>query len=318
MKNSIRRLLSLAMVLILILSTTTVLSGCYVTNSGKMKKVEGTYELTTYRGDSDWLAERGMKLIMVIRADGTGYYGYKDNDTEPFIAELRCRFTADPDESGKYEYVEIDFKGDGEYEKFAINAGRWRKKTNLNSQKPKWKGNLFEGTAEIDYQIHVDFTRIDKATDRSVIDEHFAGAPVLPYGIRKHSGAYEFKSLEGGVYPDVVGYIPPSPLVYLYLDLDFSSGKGTAYYMLKSNEEAKVVAFDLRASKNELGEFILLLGETEARLLNLEFYSTHIHIPRYDTEYFRLDYIGTLSPELLTTYAENAYASYLAGLDVLQ
>lgn len=318
MKNSIRQLLSLAMVLILILSTATVLSGCYIVNSGKMKKVEGTYELTTYKGDSDWLTERGIKLIMVIRADGTGYYGYKDNNTKPFVAELRCRFTADPDDSNKYEYIEIDFEGNGEYEKFAINAGTWRKQTNLNSQKPKWKGNLFEGTAEIDYQIHVDFTRIDKTTDKSVIDENFSGAPILPYGIRKHSGAYEFKTLEGDIYTDTVEYIPQSSLVYLYLDLNFSSGNGTAYYMLKSNEEAKVITFDLRASTNENGEFTLMLGDVPAKIVNGEFYSTHIHISRQDTEYLKLDYIGTISPELLTAYAENAYASYLAGLDVSQ
>ena len=144
MKNSKRQLLSsFSLVLILILSL-TVLSGCYITNSAKMKYVEGTYELTTYSGDGNWLEEREMKLIMVIRSDGTGYYGYKDHDTEPFISELRCRFINDPEESGKYEYVEIDFDGRGEYHKFAINGRPWQTNTNLNSQKPQWKGNIIE------------------------------------------------------------------------------------------------------------------------------------------------------------------------------
>ncbi len=314
MKNSIRRLLSLALILILILSTATVLSGCIVTKSAKMKYVEGTYELTTYSGDSDWLTERGIELIMVIRQDGTGYYGYKDNDTEPFISELRCRFISDTEESSKYQYVEIDFEGNGEFHQLGIYADL--RKQNLNSKQAKWKGNLFEGTAEIDYYIDVGFTRIDKDTDRSLIDERFAGAPVLPYGVNKYVGAYQFQGLDGGLYPDVVGYVPPSPLIYFYLDLDFYSGKGTAYYMLKSDEEAKVVIFELRATKNESDEFVLQLGEREAKIIKGEFYSTHIHIPRQGTEYFKLDYIGTVSPELLTTYCENAYESYLSGLEV--
>ena len=316
MKNSIRRLLSLAMVLILILSTATVLSGCIITKSAKMKYVEGTYKLTTYSGNSDWLTERGIELIMVIRADGTGYYGYRSNDAEPFISELRCNFLTDPEESGKYQYVEIDFEGKGEYHKLGINADF--KDQNLISKEAKWKGNLFEGTAEIDYYIDVGFTRIDKATDRSIIDERFSGAPVLPYGIKKYVGAYHFTTFEGGIYPDVEGYVPPSPLVYFYLDLDFYSGKATAYYMLKSNEEARVVTCDLLALKNEQGTVDLHIGEIEAKIVNGEFYSVYIHIPRQGTEYFKLDYIGTTSPELLTIYCENDYASYLSELDVSQ
>ena len=180
MKKSIKRILSITMALVLILSTVAVLSGCYVTHSAKMKYVEGTYELTAYSGDGNWLEEREMKLIMVIRSDGTGYYGYKDKDTAPFVSELRCRFINDPEESGKYQYVEIDFKGNGEYEKLAINARISNQ--NLNSQKPKWKPIEWGKTPEIDYQIYVGFTRIDKATDRSIIDEYFSGAPFLPFG----------------------------------------------------------------------------------------------------------------------------------------
>ena len=315
MKNSIRRLISLALVLILILSAATVLSGCIVTKSAKMKFVEGTWELTAYSGDSDWLTERGMELIMVIRSDGTGYYGYRDNDTEPFVSELKCRFITDTEDSRKYQFVEIDFEGKGEYHKLGIYADYRNQK--MNSRQVQWKGNLFEG-AEIDYYIDVGFTRIDKATDRSVLDERFAGVHTVPYGIRKHDGAYEFKALEGGVYPDDEGSGLFSPLVYLYLDLDFYSGKGTAYYMLKSDEEAKVVTFELRASKNDLGEYILALGEKEAKIVNGEFYSTHIHIPRQDNEYFKLDYIGTVSVEMLTKNCENAYASYLQEPDSLE
>ena len=76
MKNSIRRLISLATVLALLILSAAVLSGCYVVKSGKMYKIEGTYQLTSYSGKSDYIAERGMTLYIVIRSDGTGYYAY--------------------------------------------------------------------------------------------------------------------------------------------------------------------------------------------------------------------------------------------------
>ena len=312
MKKSIKRILSITMALVLILSAVAVLSGCYVTHSAKMKYVEGTYELTTYSGDGNWLEEREMKLIMVIRSDGTGYYGYKDKDTEPFISELRCRFISDPDESGKYQYVEIDFTGDGEYEKLAINARRTNQ--NLNSQKPKWKPIEWGKAPEIDYQIHVDFTRIDNATDRSVIDEHFVGAPVLPFGIRKYSGTYQFKRIDGGIYPDVESYVPDSSLIYLYVNLDFVNSKGKAYYMLKSDQIAKEVEFELRASNTDSGEILVYLGEREAKMVVGGFYGNQLQISRQGSEYFQLDFIGTISHEMLVAYGENDHFTYLSGM----
>ena len=63
--------------------------------------------------------------------------------------------------------------------------------------------------------------------------------------------------------------------------------------MMKSNEEAKVVTCDLRALKNEQGTVDLHIGEIEAKIVNGEFYSVHIHIPRQGTEYFKLDYTSS-------------------------
>ena len=121
MKNSIRRLISFAIALILLILTTSVLSGCYVIKSGRMHKIEGTYALTSYGGDVDRLAENGIQMFLVIREDGTGHYAYLDNDTEPYIADIRCRFINDTEDPDKYSYVEIDFGG-AEYEKFAVFA----------------------------------------------------------------------------------------------------------------------------------------------------------------------------------------------------
>ena len=113
MKNKKRVLVSILLLCSLLFSL-FYLSGCYMISSGKMKNVEGTYELVTYSTDEDEIASRGIKLYMVIKGDGTGYYAYTDNDTELYYAELRCRFTQDPEKSGYYEYVEINFTGEND------------------------------------------------------------------------------------------------------------------------------------------------------------------------------------------------------------
>ena len=78
MKNYSKRLLSLILVIALILSISALLSGCYLTKSGKMKQIEGVYELTSYSGKTNYMEERGTKIIMVIRADGTGNSSWCD------------------------------------------------------------------------------------------------------------------------------------------------------------------------------------------------------------------------------------------------
>lgn len=62
MKSSKRRLTALAALLAILILSAAVLSSCYVVKSGKMNKIEGTYQLTAYNGKSDYLAERGLVL----------------------------------------------------------------------------------------------------------------------------------------------------------------------------------------------------------------------------------------------------------------
>lgn len=172
MKNSIRRLISLATVLALLILSTAVLSSCYVVKSGKMRKIEGTYQLTSYSGKSDMLAEREMTLYLVIRSDGTGYYAYKDNDTEPVIKGITCSFEQDPENSSKYSDVFVNFgDGDGPV-KFGIQAAGWFEiDTRLGFSKLQWTNtsDLSLGT----YTLHASFTRVSRATDLSYINEHF-------------------------------------------------------------------------------------------------------------------------------------------------
>ena len=308
MKNSNRRLLSIALVLILILST-TVFSGCYQVNSGKMSDIEGTYELTNYSGKSNYLEEKERKLVMVIRADGTGYYGYSDNTTDAFISELRCRYTADTEKSGHYSYVEIDFTGRGEYTKFAVNV----RGKNLNSSTPKYKGNLFEGNLAFDYYLNIDFTKIDDSTDRNVIDNEFKGAPFYPYGLKKFNGTYEalgFLGTTPNTPSDAV--IPESPFVYFFIQLDLNVGKARAWYMLKEDEVAHDdVLFNASIEKNSDGIYYIKLNSTNT---TVDTVTTGITIP-YNTESgqfaINMGYVGTLTKEDIEIRASNEYSYYL-------
>ena len=186
MKSSKRRLISFAMVLVMIFTLSTVLSGCYITHSGKMNLVEGTYVLTSYSGDGNYMEERDITLYIVIRSDGTGYYAYKDKNTEPHIAELRCRFIQDTETPGKYQYGEIDFDGDGVYENFGINA-RWTEQ-HLGYSRMVFGGNILEGTYGHQYTISASFDRVSKKTDLSYINEKFGSFDPAPFGSLRAEG----------------------------------------------------------------------------------------------------------------------------------
>lgn len=176
-----RKIIVCTLVFAMLLLSLTCLSGCYNIKSGKMKNVEGTYELVAYSTNKDEIVENGVKLYVVIRSDGTGYYAYSDNDTALYFSELRCRFTQDPEKSGYYEYVELNFTGNNDsWHTLGINS-RLRVK-NLNSYKPKYKGNLFEGNVAVDYYINVDFERVSKKTDLSYLEKLFGAHEVIPYG----------------------------------------------------------------------------------------------------------------------------------------
>ncbi len=172
MKNSKRRLASLAAVLALLILSAAVLSSCYFIKSGKMYKIEGTYQLTSYYGKVDHIAEDGMVLYLVIRSDGTGYYAYKDNDTEAHIKELKCTFEANAEKSGYYDYVLVDF-GDGEGQtRLGVQAaGLFEISTNLTYTFLQWNNtsDLSQGT----HSVNITFTRVSKDTDLSYVNENF-------------------------------------------------------------------------------------------------------------------------------------------------
>ena len=320
MKNSIRRLISLAMVLILLILSTAVLTGCYVVKSGKMNKIEGTYQLTSYTGDGDRLTEKGIVMYVVVRADGTGYYAYKDNDTDPYISEIRCRFTQDTEEAGKYSYVEIDFAGRGEYVKFGVFAQLFELGTTLTSQKPVFSGNIFEGTYGLDYTISSTLTRIDRATDLSAVEEHFGKAPTLPFGAKKYDGTYKLESIFGNDKSPDTAVVPENPFVYYYVTLDFVNGTAKFYAMKKSDEiELENELSDLTIAY-ENGNYVITVGGKSNIRLNATNSSLSYSLD-VEEEFgegcftMRFHHWGDMTEEQIIDAIDSDVSGYLASKD---
>ncbi len=258
MKN-IKKILTSVMLACVLLFSLLQLCSCYMVKSGKMRSVEGTYELTGYSTDKNEIVQNGIRLFIVIISDGTGYYAYEDNDTPLYVSELRCRFTSDTEKSGYYSYVDLNFTGgNDDWHTFGINS-RLRNK-NLNSYKPKYEGNIFEGTYGVKYYIDVDFTRVSSKTDLSYVERIFGKQEVKPYKFKQFSGVYfysgatsENNSFDSAAYP--------SPYVYYYMNVDLYSNKGEVWYMLKSDEIQKNEKISNVKLSTENGEYVLYFGD---------------------------------------------------------
>lgn len=257
MKSSKRRLTALAALLAILILSAAVLSSCYVVKSGKMNRVEGVYKLTTYSGKTNYLEERGIEMYMIIRADGGGYYAYKDNDTAPYISELRVSYESDPEESGKYSYVNIKFTGSDDPAHLAVYAPTFDFNTNLNSQKPVWKPIVWGETPEIDYYIDVDFTRVERSTELDALKELFGDAPLLPYDAKRYDGTYKLESI---VMTSDTAEMPENPYVYYYITLDFVAGTAKIYNMRKDNEITSTATLNDLSVSYENGDYRISMG----------------------------------------------------------
>lgn len=257
MKSSKRRLTTLAALLAILILSAAVLSSCYVVKSGKMNRVEGVYKLTTYSGKTNYLEERGIEMYMIIRADGRGYYAYKDNDTAPYISELRVSYESDPEESGKYSYVNIKFTGSDDPAHLAVYAPTFDFNTNLNSQKPVWKPIVWGETPEIDYYIDVDFTRVERSTELDALKELFGDAPLLPYDAKRYDGTYKLDSI---LMTSDTAEMPENPYVYYYITLDFVAGTAKIYNMKKDDEITSTATLNDLSVSYENGDYRISMG----------------------------------------------------------
>lgn len=234
MKRKITKLFATAMLAVILVCSAIFATGCYVIRGVKMKDLKGTYELTHYSARTNLLEEREIKLYLVINNSGDCYYVFKDNDTELYASEMRVSFTANTEDSSKYDYVKCTF-----YDNYTIDFGI--NGDILNYSKIVWKPLEWGKPLETDYTISASFKKVSKKTDLSyVANEMDAELTVLPYGLANAGGVYE---LSGYKLNDITYLTPEEMLaygeeqpVYAYMRLDVFNNKMTFYTMFASNE----------------------------------------------------------------------------------
>ncbi len=156
MKHTVKKLYLCLLLVVCFVFSTLLATGCYSVQSGKMRKIVGKYELTTYSTKVDMLIEKDIVCTIELREDGTGTYTYQDKDTPYQEGTLTCRYEQDSQDSAKYSYVHIIFGDQQEEHTFGINV----KKGNINFNKPTYTGSILNGTLAVDYYTHVVFTRV--------------------------------------------------------------------------------------------------------------------------------------------------------------
>jgi hypothetical protein len=85
--------------------------------------------------------------------------------------------------------------------------------------------------------------------------------------------------------------------------------------MLKSDEKAEEIDLKVSVSRTDTGDFLVKIGEKEATLMYGGFSGNQIRIFKSGSEYYQLNYLGTLSHETIVINCEETYARYLSGLD---
>ena len=132
------KILSLALALLTFVATVT---GCTFVQAQKMKNVKGTYLLTTRTNThavtgavTDYVNDKGWQVYLVVTGTGTGYYVFKDNQTEqPWYKEVTLSYEYDEDNSSLVRQVHYKFLNDNNDYHFGVT------KDALNYSKPPVK-----------------------------------------------------------------------------------------------------------------------------------------------------------------------------------
>lgn len=291
-----------------------LLCGCSIINSGKMKNITGTYVMTSYSNQQDMMESRKMTLYIVISSDGSGYYAYSDNDTSLYYAPLRARYIPDPEDSGKYSYVEINFNGGSEWLSFGVNSGFGNKQ--LNYSRMATTGTIFKDDFGM-YTISASFERVSADTDLSYVKKTLGEAVLLPYGASRIDGLYEYRETqctdetfaESGFVDDIA---------YIYIDFDFAAKKGRAWYMKKSDLVSKTAEFELSSLSGEASVYTTFIDEREISVHmsgNGVYYMTLATVSAVgDTSYntfAKFDYRGDVNDATIESYVNEAYGRFM-------
>ena len=167
---------------------------------------------------------------------------------------MRVSFTANTEDSSKYDYVECTFH-EGNTVKLGV-AGK-----NLNYSKIVWKPLQWGEPLQQDYTIRVSFNKVSKKTDLSYVSSKMGvKLTALAYGMANKAAVYKLENvvMDGWFLTrEEVKAAGAEQPVYAYLRLDTFNDKAKCYYMLPSNEEQKEIEFTYTFVEQGIGEYHL-------------------------------------------------------------
>ena len=146
------------------------LSGCMFIQAQPMRKVKGTYELTSYSitngktgAVTDYLEVNGYQAYLIVTGNSKGYYVYRTNEEGPYKREVFLRYVYDQEQTNKVAQVEYSFGG-SEYEHFGVTSGALNYSTTGIYVSDNWYTNGYSKNWE----------KVDEATDLSYVNSIFS------------------------------------------------------------------------------------------------------------------------------------------------
>ena len=210
-------------------------TGCYTSRPAVMKKLVGTYQLTTFtrtytdeqvEGEDtishDLITEKGITAYLIIASDGTGYYVYGDKDTPPYARAVHITYTYDDKKPDKVK--EITYTDGSTTSGNAPGIGRETLGLNFKISE-KLLTYYTPAIFSQKYSQSAKYTKLSKVADLSYVQAQLHTTFVVP--------RYEIAGLDGlqvfdGTYSD-------SPYIYYCLDIRAGLEQADVYYALKSD-----------------------------------------------------------------------------------
>ena len=262
----------IAVALLLVMALAVSMASCYVISPQRMRRVQGTYKLTTYtytpsheRKEGytpttyDYVNDDKYKYedYLVITGSGTGYYAHRDASGDAYVKEVTLSYERSEDNSSLIEYVVYND---------SLTAGSDSRVNRLGVT----RGALNYSNISIDYtepftkrpmrteSLSVRWQRVDRATDLSYVTEQLGELKSYGYAAFAKRGIYAQSILSAPESQEPA----ENPYLYYFVVVDTARGVSTAEvcYALKASPEEQVRQ-TLPFSVSEAMDSITLGGE---------------------------------------------------------
>ena len=269
--------------LLLLGATTLTTTGCSMYHSKAAEKswFVGTYELDVYKfrrsmnSDEepyDRKAEDGIKAYFTLDIDGCGYYGYKDNDTSPWISSVFSHYIQDDEKPELFEAIKMqDGSVAGDVYEWDWKVGCLDEPTMGFMYQEKQKSGIagFFGGKYMEYtlsytipqrhnnvmdkDIHYQYVSYKKISDETGLDpiNGALGTSIeidRPYELKKATGCLIYRCQP----KDGTGLGNKGHYEYAIVDMSsYSNGSAPLYYSYKDNPGQHIET--VRFERNEVG-----------------------------------------------------------------